>query len=208
MYLFAMSCGVLFVARAVVLVCGLALGWVAVVARVQAHDAPRVEARVPLGLYQRGRLGLGYIATGRGVVYRRGWGCRSGAIIDDLRRFNIIIGYIYQNRGCSRLRGDLGASRAFHVFWGAAGGFGCRSGCHWRPRRVLGCWATAARLWGAFWAFAGVDGAGAGVPVAVLGSGRAVLGWVAVPISATENRTRARRSVLGWGSGGAPVGLG
>ena len=78
MYLFAMSCGVLFVARAVVLVCGLALGWVAVVARVQTCGTSCAGAGVPLGLCQRGRLGLGCIVTGRGVVYRCGWGAVLG----------------------------------------------------------------------------------------------------------------------------------
>ena len=73
-----MSCGVLFVARAVVLVCGLALGWVAVVARVQTCGTSCAGAGVPLGLCQRGRLGgggwsgwgwAGYmVAVARGVL--------------------------------------------------------------------------------------------------------------------------------------------
>lgn len=86
------------------------------------------------------------------------------------------------------------------------------------PLGVLGAALGDVRTGGGFWV------AGAGLRRSGARSGRSGLGfwhpvplWVlgarsgagaGVPISATENRTRVRRSVLGWGSGGAPLGLG
>lgn len=84
------------------------------------------------------------------------------------------------------------------------------------PLGVLGAVLGGVRTGGGFWVAGsrfrrsgarsgrsmGAAGAGVVATCPALGSGGAFWGWVAVLISATENRTRAGRSVLGgafWG---------
>lgn len=112
----------------------------------------------------------------------------------------------------------MGIASLYGAFWGLV----ARLVFYGVPLGVLG--AALGDVWtgGGFWVAGagfrrsgarsgrslGVAGAGVLAPRAALGSGGAFWDWGAVPISATENRTRAGRSVLGWGSGGAPLGLG
>lgn len=90
------------------------------------------------------------------------------------------------------------------------------------PLGVLGAVLSGVRAGGGFWVAGagfrrsgarsgrslGVAGAGVLAPRAALGSGGAFWAGVLVPILTTKNRARVVRPVLGWGSEGAPLGLG